>query len=320
MQELLKLRRSEGSKPGARSDGATVALVVEGGGMRGVVSAGMVTALEQLGLTMAFDLVVGTSAGALAGAFLLAEQPAMGTSLYYEELISREWLHYARAMRRRPVVGLDWLLDDVMVHSRKALRWNAAVQSDIPLYAVATQLPDYVPVTLGPLRSIPELREALRASARIPLIAGKPVEISDSLYIDGSLTQGIPLKAARDIGSTHVLILLTRPAGQLREQPKWLHKFMIFPAMNRLLSGLGDAYAHRADNYVAELREIEALQASPNSSEILVAQLPAMSPVVRQLEQDPSALFTGAVDGAAAVYKALNEPVPSFYRGLAQIR
>ena len=48
----------------SRPDGARVALVVEGGGMRGAVSAGMVIAIDELGLTGSFDAVYGASAGA----------------------------------------------------------------------------------------------------------------------------------------------------------------------------------------------------------------------------------------------------------------
>src|SRR6201986_4511547 len=79
---LIRRRRDEGSKPGARTDGRRVALVIEGGGMRGVVAAGMTTAIEQLGLRDAFDEVHGASAGAFNSAFLLARQAAYLTALY----------------------------------------------------------------------------------------------------------------------------------------------------------------------------------------------------------------------------------------------
>ena len=68
--DVLHARLREGSAPGARSDPHRVAVVLEGGGMRGVVSAGMTAALERLGLTRCFDLVVGSSAGALNAAAL----------------------------------------------------------------------------------------------------------------------------------------------------------------------------------------------------------------------------------------------------------
>ena len=318
VEALLAQRRAAGSEPGDRGDGATVALVIEGGGMRGIVSAGMVTALEQLGLTKTFDLIVGTSAGALAGAFLLAEQPGMGTSLYYEELVGKQWLDYTRILRREPPVGLDWLIDDVM-SGAKALDWSRVSRSKIPLYAVATRLPDYLPALLGPLSSVAELRDGLRASARIPVISGRPVEIAGHSYIDGSLSQGIPLRSAAELGFTHALVLLTRPAGQLRGKPTLLHKLVAFPVMNRLLPGLGQAFAHRADHYLAELAEIEALQSSPGAPHVLVAQLPAGTPAVKQLAQDADSLFAGAAAGAAAVYAALGQPAPTFYKGLVPV-
>ena len=70
--EVLRERRRAGSRPGERADPHRVALVAEGGGMRGVVSSAMTAALEQAGLTDALDLVVGASAGALNGAALVS--------------------------------------------------------------------------------------------------------------------------------------------------------------------------------------------------------------------------------------------------------
>lgn len=286
--------------------------------MRGIVSAGMVTALEQLGLTTAFDFIIGTSAGALAGAFLMAGQPGMGTSLYYEELIGRDWLDYSRVLRREPPIGLDWLIDDVM-SGEKALDWQRVIDSPIPLYAVASELPDYHPAILGPFASIAQLRDGLRASARIPVMSGGPVGIDGHEYIDGSLSQGIPLTCAEQIGFTHVMVLLTRPAGETRGSPKLFHRLIVFPVMDRLLPGLGGAFSRRAERYLTELDHIDALCGSPEQAQILVAQLPAGTTSIKQLAQDPDSLFSGAAAGAAAVYAALDEPVPTFYRGLVPV-
>ena len=75
IQALHRAPRS-GFQPGARTDSKRIALVIEGGAMRGVVSAGMTAAIEQLGFTDCFDEVHGASAGAFAGTFLLAGQAA----------------------------------------------------------------------------------------------------------------------------------------------------------------------------------------------------------------------------------------------------
>ena len=79
---LIRRRREESSMPGHRDDGRRIALVIEGGGMRGVVSAGMTAAIEQLGYTKCFDEVHGASAGAFNAAFLIAGQASYLTGLY----------------------------------------------------------------------------------------------------------------------------------------------------------------------------------------------------------------------------------------------
>ena len=59
------------SFPGHRNDPHTLALCLEGGGMRGAVSAGMAAAIASLGLTDCFDKVYGSSAGSVIGAYMV---------------------------------------------------------------------------------------------------------------------------------------------------------------------------------------------------------------------------------------------------------
>jgi predicted patatin/cPLA2 family phospholipase len=304
--ELIARRMRRASVPGRRDDSAKLALVIEGGGMRGVVSGGMVTALDDLGLQNSFDFVIGTSAGALAGAFFLAEQPRRGTSIYYEDLVGREWLDYRRALRGAPILALDYLLDDLMV-DHKSLNWERVISSPVPLYAVATQWPDYKSVVLGEFENRDELRAALRASARIPVIAGKPVVMRGEEYIDGSIREAIPISSALALGATHMLVLLTRPRGKTRSSPGMVQRHVAFPAMNRGLEGLGDAYAQRSDLYAEEMRQLEVLQAAARAGgpTAFGIQLGPEVELVGQLEQDPEVLYRGAADGAAAVHLAL---------------
>jgi predicted patatin/cPLA2 family phospholipase len=319
---LLKTRLESDSRPNYREPGDTarLALVIEGGGMRGVVAAGMVTALHQLGIRKPFDLVVGTSAGALAGAFYLAGQPAMGTSMYYEDLISKDWLDYRRFLWRKPIISLDYLIDTLMT-SRKILDCDRVISSDIPLYAVATRTSDWKPAILGGFRSPDELLHALRASARIPIVSGRPVRIDVEEYLDGSVAESIPVDSAVDrLHATHVLVLRTRSVGQLRGRPGLFSKAAVYPVMNMLVDGLGSAYATRAARYKQEVDRLAAMQEGTDSSGwAFTVQLDVEAPGVRQMEQNPAALFAGAAAGAAAVYRALTGQERRFYAGLSVV-
>ena len=106
--ELLRARAARASRA-PHGDGARIALCVEGGAMRGVVSAGMVSALEELGLVDTFDAVYGSSAGAINAAYFLAGQAAFGTTIYVEDINNRRFISLARMLtgrRTRALIAL----------------------------------------------------------------------------------------------------------------------------------------------------------------------------------------------------------------------
>ena len=80
---IVLQRWKEGSLPGERHmlDKNKVALCIEGGGMRGCIAAGASAALHFLGLSNAVDIVYGSSAGSMVGAYFVSRQLA-GTQIY----------------------------------------------------------------------------------------------------------------------------------------------------------------------------------------------------------------------------------------------
>jgi len=132
-------RREQGSVPGQRKDDLKIALAVEGGAMRGVVSAGMVAGLEYLGLLPAFDVIYGTSAGAINGAYFVVGQGAYGTSIYYDEINNSQFINPLRWLYGDPSISLDLLFEHVMIR-RKPLVWQRVVDSSIELVPVATPI------------------------------------------------------------------------------------------------------------------------------------------------------------------------------------
>lgn len=209
--QTLRRRREEGSRPGARSDGRRVALVIEGGGMRGVVSAGMTTALEQLGLCDAFDEVHGASAGAFNGAFLIAGQAGYLTSLYHHGFGDPRFASVRRALRGGPALDMDYVIEDVWARQRP-LRMEVLLASAIELHCTATDADRAEIVDLTGLSDASEVRCALRGSARLPWLAGPPVTFRGHRLLDATLAEAIPIQTAL-VTATDVLVLQTRPRG-----------------------------------------------------------------------------------------------------------
>jgi len=165
--------------PGQRSDDYKVVLAVEGGGMRGAVSSGMLLTLEQLGLRNSFDAVVGTSAGAIASAFFATGQGTSGSVLYYTVLNSERFVN-----RRRLLIPV-W-----------ATVTPADPENDTRLFEVGV--------------SEDHARRVLAATACLPVIAGPSRFVDDQAYIDGGMLEAVPWSSAIDLGATHVLVIRSR--------------------------------------------------------------------------------------------------------------
>ncbi|PWR19726.1 patatin-like phospholipase family protein [Zavarzinia compransoris] len=207
---LVLARRAEHSKPGRRRDGFRLALAIEGGGMRGVVAGGMVSALEQLGLADVFDAVYGTSAGACAGAYLLAGQAREGTRIFYRDINNPRFIRIGRALIRRPVMNVDLLIDHVMTRVRP-LDTARVIGHPVPLVMMATDVATGGAVMLRDFADHGQVMRGLRATTRLPLVAGRPVDWTDGRrLVDGALSAPLPVEQAAVDGATHVLALATR--------------------------------------------------------------------------------------------------------------
>ncbi|GLC42003.1 hypothetical protein PLESTM_001275600 [Pleodorina starrii] len=214
---LIASRLRSGSKPGARTDGARLGLVVEGGGMRGCISGAMLMALYDLGCTNCFDAVYGASAGAINATYYLTGQ-RHGLRIYHEDLTRGSAFLDIRNLfsgSSRPVMNIDFLIDQVM-HTAKPLDWDAVLASPTPLKVVASCLDSLQPVLLSDFADRAELAEALKATAAVPQIAGPPRTVRGRTLVDAAVFEPVPVQSAIRDGCSHVLVLCTRPAPTRR--------------------------------------------------------------------------------------------------------
>jgi NTE family protein len=183
------------------------AFVLGGGGVLGAGEVGMLRALLEAGITP--DLVLGTSVGALNGAFLAAD-PSVETTLRLAELwrqLSAEGGVFSGSLVER--VGTA-VRSRTHLHRRGPLRQLLAdhlpVQDiedlKVPFQCVAASIERAAEhwFTAG------SLSDAVMASAAVPGLLA-PVEIDGEHYLDGGLVNSIPVSRAVELGARTVYVL-----------------------------------------------------------------------------------------------------------------
>jgi predicted patatin/cPLA2 family phospholipase len=302
-------RRSQGSRPGDRDDGRRIALVVEGGGMRAVVSAGMTAAIEQLGLLGAFDEVHGASAGAFNAAFLLAGQAGYLATLYQHGFGDPRFASALRAVRGGPALDMDHVINEVWTRQRP-LRFDAVLSCGITLHCTATDADRAVIVDLADLGTEEDIRCALRASARLPWLAGPPVHFRGMRLLDATLAEAIPVQAPFAT-ATDVLVLQTRPHG-VRHAPL---SSVIARLTDRYLAGINPALVElrrsRSARYDLLTARLAAQAGDPGQRPaVCVTRPPEGSVLVGQMEHRQSILRTAACEGLRAAWMAFTGEDP----------
>ncbi len=205
------------------------ALVLGGGGARGLAHLGVLNALRVAGVP-APDFVVGTSFGAVVGAAYALEPDATELDARFRTLLDGE--RVARVERRftalvspAPLPGLRGRVSGLIGSVRRMILWNrhALAQSlvdsvllvdvidhivgahtfadlHLPFYAVTYDLANRTDVIVGE----GSLALALRASSAIPGIF-EPVAVGDRILVDGAVFQELPTRPARDLGADFVI-------------------------------------------------------------------------------------------------------------------
>jgi predicted patatin/cPLA2 family phospholipase len=307
--ELIRRRRDEGSRPGDRRDDRRVALVIEGGGMRGVVSAGMTAAIEQLGLRDAFDEVHGASAGAFNGAFLLAGQASYLTALYQYGFGNPAFVSLRQLLRGRPLFDLDYVIGEVW-REQRPLQLERIFSSGIDLHCTATDVETAQIVDLTDLADGEQIRCAMRASARLPWLAGPPVPFRGRRFLDATLAEAIPVHVAERT-ATDLLVLQTRPHG------------VPHTPLSGVVARLTDAYLRKINPDLVRLRlarserydelsaRLGAQAADPEASPtVCVIRPPSDALMISQTEYRMNALAVAGSHGLRAAWMALEGEDP----------
>ena len=196
------------------------AFVLSGGASLGAIQVGMIRALYERGVTP--DLIVGTSVGALNGAFIASRPPIAGTA----EELAEVWRDLGRGQvfplnpltgflgffgARNHLISQDGVRNLIEGH----IEFTQLEEAPIPLHVIATDLLSGRELRL----SHGDALEAILASAAIPGVFA-PVDWGGRKLIDGGVSNNAPIADAIELGAERIYVLPTGSACDLPDPPR----------------------------------------------------------------------------------------------------
>ncbi len=185
------------------------ALVMEGGAMKGMFTAGVLDVFMDNGIT--FDAAIGVSAGATFGINIKSGQN--GRAIRYNKRFCQDkrYASVRNYLTTGDLYGVDfcyrelpWELD---LWDDKAYRENP-MRFFVVATDVETGMPVYHECPYGDDRDM----DWIRASASMPILS-RIVEIDGHKLLDGGTSDSIPLKHMEDEGYDRIVVITTKPYG-----------------------------------------------------------------------------------------------------------
>lgn len=206
-------------------------LVLEGGAMRGLFTAGVLDVLMENGIKL--DNVIGVSAGACFGCNYVSGQ--IGRTIRYNMKYAKDkrYCSISSLLKTGDIFGARFCYHTLPTELDK-FDEGAFIDSGIPFYVVVT---DVMTGEAGYHRmkdaSYEEL-EWMRASSSMPLVSNI-VAIDGGRYLDGGISDSIPLKASEALGCERNVTVLTKPRGYRKSADRTLPliklKYRNYPAL-----------------------------------------------------------------------------------------
>ena len=254
-------------------------LIMEGGAMRGMFTAGVIDVMMEHGIE--FDGAIGVSAGAVFGCNYKSRQ--IGRVLRYNTRYSldKRYGGFRVLMKTGNFYSRDFCYDEVP-HKLALFDYDTFEKNPVEFYVVCTDVEtgraEYHKYEGRHDHGL----EWLRASASMPLVS-EMVEIDGRRFLDGALADSIPVAYFESIGYDRNVAILTRPGDYRMAQDK------MFPLMKlryRRFPRLLDAMQTRNVVYNATLNQIARRE---KAGELLVIR-PAQPLPISRTERDPEKL------------------------------
>ena len=191
-------------------------LVMEGGAMRGMFTCGVIDVLMENGIE--FDSAVGVSAGATFGLNYKSKQ--IGRPLRYNKKYcnDKRYCSLSSLIRTGDIYNVEFCYHTLVDELDK---WDLDTFYGNPMefYCVATDINSGEAV-YHKCDGHDDL-EWIRASASMPVVS-RPVEIDGGLYLDGGMSDSIPLEFMQGLGCEKILVIETQPSDYVKGPQKYM--------------------------------------------------------------------------------------------------
>ncbi|NPD91337.1 patatin-like phospholipase family protein [Xylanibacter muris] len=222
-------------------------LVLEGGGMRGVFTSGVLDAFMKHDLY--FDYVVAVSAGACNGLSYMSRQPRRARISNIDMLEKYDYIGFRHLVTQGCIFDPDLLYDrfpNELIPYDYETYFNSGETFEMVVTNCITGRAEYLSEMSG---NVSRVIDIVRASSSLPYVS-KIIYVDGKPYLDGGIADSIPVERAIHMGHKTNVVVLTRNRGYRNTSkdvkiPKFIYRR--YPRLRLLLSKRIEAYNAQLD-------------------------------------------------------------------------
>lgn len=271
-------------------------LVLEGGGMRGMYTCGVLEFFLEKELI--FSDCYGVSAGACHLCSYLSGQKGRALHVGIDYLQCRDYCSLSSLLRTGDLFNKDFCYD-LIPNYLNPYDYEAFERYPGRAYAVATNIETGEAEYLR-LKHMQTDIEAVRASSSLPLVS-KNVRIGNKLYLDGGISDAIPLQKSILDGNQKNIVVLTKEVGYRRKPSSLL------PLIRAAYLRYPKVYELMKNRHIAYNRTLDMVEKKEKAGEIIVLR-PKENGGIGRIEKDKEklmALYKQGYEDAKARYEEI---------------
>ena len=271
-------------------------LVVEGGGMRGVYTAGVLDYFMEKNLY--FDDCYGVSAGACHISSYVSKQIGRSIKVTLDYIDDKRYCSINSLIKTGDMFGVE-MLYDLIPNKLELYDYDTFNKFKGNFYSVVTNCK----TGKAEYMKIKDMKKdiiAVRASSSLPLLS-RIVEINGKEYLDGGITDSIPIKKSIKDGHKKNVVILTRDKTYRKSKPKFLSFFKL---KYKKYPNLVKAIENRYKMYNETLDFIEEEKAK-NKVFIIQPKLPVKISRIEKDKDKLKELYNQGYEDAKELYEDL---------------